>query len=93
MILEKTSASLAEATLVVKVVCPNDDKLQKMITTQAKDENFLVQCANPGPGNESLAVTASTVWSLKMLEGLSISHLVEVIKITPLVYRQDPNRP
>ena len=36
--------------------------------------------------NESMAernyeCTASTVWSLKMLEGLLISHLVEVIKI------------
>ena len=27
-----------------------------------------------------------------MLEGLSTSHLCKVIKMTPLVHRQDPNR-
>ncbi len=36
-------------TVVVKVECPDDEKLRKMITKKAPGEQFEVQCSKPMP--------------------------------------------
>ena len=44
--------SSAFGTVVVKVNCPDDEKMRKMITKKVPGENFEVQCskAMPEPG-------------------------------------------
>ena len=41
--------SMVCATLVVKVKCPDDEKLRKKITAKAPGEQFEVQCSKPMP--------------------------------------------
>ena len=44
--------SSAYGTLVVKVNCPDDEKMRAMITKKAPGENFEVQCSKPIPKHE-----------------------------------------
>ena len=37
----------AKGSLIIKVVCPNDENLRKVITKPNKGDNFLVRCSKP----------------------------------------------
>ena len=40
-------ADFCTASLVIKVNCPNDEKIREIITQRRQGDDFQVQCANP----------------------------------------------